>query len=217
MTSYLVRMKSGEQLTLDDVRRNASTLQDESGVSANVLSEDLDRLVPAGTAPELGNRDARITIVAFMDYDCPYSADFAGALRRVMETEKSNVRVVIRDFPVIDALASRITANAARCALAQGQEKYWRFFDEIFADPSKRTRNDFLAFAKIAGADVTAFDACLASRAYDLEIDESLAFGKRVGVSGTPTMFVNRARIQGAMSEEILGTIIQRAKDALPQ
>jgi protein-disulfide isomerase len=217
MTSYLARMKTGEHLTLADVRKKTSVLADTSDVSKDALPSDLDRLVPDTSVPELGNRNARLTLVAFMDYECSHSADFASALRRVMETEKGDVRLVIRDFPVIDAAASRISANAARCVLDQGQEKYWRFFDQLFADQSKRTREDFLTFAKIAGADVTAFDKCFSSRPYDLAIDESLAFGKKVGVSGTPTTFVNRVRIEGAMSEEMLRRLIDRAKEALPK
>jgi protein-disulfide isomerase len=217
MTSYLIRMKSGERITLTDIRKNASTLKDTGDVNGGVSSDDLDKLVPDGLVPEFGNRDARITIVAFIDYECPHCADLAPVLRRVMEAEKADVHLVIRDFPVIEPTASRITANAADCILAQGEEKYWRFFDELYADQTKRTRDDFLTFAKIAGADVTAFDACLSSRKYDLSIDDSLAFGKKIGVEGTPTIFVNRAKIQGAMSEDMLKSIIQRAKEALPQ
>jgi protein-disulfide isomerase len=214
-TSYLFRINSGERISLSDVRKNASFLKDAT--QTTVTSESLDKLAPDGLAPELGNRDARITVVAFIDYECPHCADFAPVLRRVMEAEKSDIHLAIRDFPIIDATASRVSANAALCVLDQGQEKYWRFFDQLFADQTKRTRDDFLTMAKIVGADVTAFDACLTSRKHDLEIDSDFALGKSVGVEGTPTIFINRAKIQGAMSEDILKQIVQRAKDALPQ
>ncbi len=214
-TSYLLRIKSGERISLNDVRKNASLLKDAT--ATNVSPESLDQLVPTGLAAEMGNRDARITIVAFIDYECPHCADFAPVLRRVMETEKQNIHLVIRHFPIIDPSASRISADAALCVLDQGQEKYWRFFDQLFADQTKRTRDDFLTMAKIAGADVTAFDTCFTSRKHDLDVDADFSFGRSVGVEGTPTIFLNRAKIQGAMTEDVFKQIIQRAKDALPQ
>ncbi len=215
-TSYLFRIKSGEQINIASIQKNASVL-DVSGAPATPTSADLDALVPTGASPELGNRDARITVVAFVDYDCPHCADFAPVLRRVMESERGDVHLVIRDFPIIDPTQSRITANAADCALDQGQDKYWRYFDQLYADQTRRTRDDFLTFAKIAGADVTAFDVCLSSRKFDLKIDNDFTYGQKVGVEGTPTIFINRGKIQGAMSEADLTSIIERAKAALPQ
>ncbi len=213
---YYKMIASGEMTTLEDLRLKSSIAK--IATNANVTEEDLRRLKPNGLAPELGSRTARIEIIEFMDYQCPFCEQNASVVRRVMYEMGDRVHFMIRDYPVIDPMGrSRSVALAANCVLEQGQEEYWRFHDLFFTDISKASTDELRAFASQAGADISEYDTCVEERRYDLKIDNDIEVGKQAGVEGTPTFFVYGAKYQGYLDDKVLSQIINYYLEALPQ
>lgn len=205
---YYKQIQSGEIVSPEERRLKASI----SSIAANAhpTKEDRERLIPAGNFPELGDKDAQITVVEFLDFACPYSKDSAGPIRRLMEKMGDRVRFIIRDFPIVELHEhARDAALAANCALEQGMPAYWRYHDLLFGNQDELTNADLLSYASTANINVARFEQCMKDRKYDLAIDQSIEIGRKAGVEGTPTFFVNGAKFQGVVDESVLEGILQ--------
>lgn len=216
-TSYYLKIKRGEIAT------GAERILQESIAQATAnqhpTPDDLARLQPSATTPEYGNADSRVTIVAFMDYQCPYSQESATSIRAVMETYKDVVHFYVRDYPISELHPqARDAALAANCALEQGQKAYWRYYDFLFGTPQDTFSADmFRTLAERANINVARFDECMAKRTYDVKIDKDIDDAKNAGAAGTPTFFVNGVRFDGAVNEHMLTEIVKSALDSLPR
>lgn len=206
-TAFYLSIRNGEG-TLADRKLQASI----SNLIANaqVTPQDLARLTPStGLYPERGNRNAKVTVVEFVDYQCPFCQEAAPVVRRVMDAMGDRVRFIVRDFPIIELHpTAKQSALAANCVLAQGQELYWRYYDALFADIQRQSAGDLRVSAQAVGADVAAFDACVAQNRYGEKINSDIETALRVGVQGTPTFFVNGIKIQGALDEKTLTRVL---------
>ena len=216
MAGYYREIKSGNTLNTKDRRFMASL--SKTIANANVTKDDLARLTPTGLAAEQGAKTARVTVIAFMDYQCPFSKEISEPLRRVMANMGDRVRLFIRDYPIPelhkDAKASALAAN---CVLEQGQDAYWKFYDLLFTDQSKMSPDDLRSKARLAGADAAKYDECVNEGRYVSKIEDDVGVAIRTGVQGTPTFFVNGVKFQGAMDERTLTNILTAFLDKLPQ
>ncbi len=185
-----------------------SSSSSQTEANSVVTAADLLRLQNK-KAPTLGTKGAPLTIVEFLDYDCPFCRDVAIPVRQLMEAYQDQVFFVVRDFP-IEALHPRafFSALAARCAQEQG--KYWPYHDKLFADQEQREDEDYQRFALEVGLDEKKFDTCYKSQKHKSLIQEDVGDGVRVGVQGTPTFFFNGTRIQGALTRELMEKLVQR-------
>ncbi|MBU0702426.1 MAG: thioredoxin domain-containing protein [Chloroflexi bacterium] len=163
----------------------------------------------ANGALTLGNPDASVTIVEFSDYQCSFCA------RHLQETwpqlkaefvDTGRVRYIFKDFPIINTHPQAVKAHqAARCA--GEQEEYWAMHDRIFVGQSEwASRSDhtaiFKGYAAELGLETAAFYTCLDSDRWASEINADLAEGAGLGVSGTPTFFINGYPLVGAQPYE---------------
>ena len=157
--------------------------------------------------PAMGLPTAPVTIIAFVDFECPHCAKLVTALDQVATAYKEKVRIVYRDFP-LEKLHKRAipAAEAATCAGKQG--KYWEMFDRLFGDPSKLEAADIVAHATAIGLDQDAFGKCLTAGPATAEWQKDMADGTRYGVSMTPTSFVNGRMILGSKPFEGLAEIV---------
>lgn len=215
--SYYRGIKTGALPSPTERRLQASV--SSLVANAQVTPEDLARLIPAsGRFPELGARNAKVTIVEFVDYQCPFCQRSAPAVRQVMATLGDRVRLIIRDFPIreLHPGASQ-SALAARCVLEQNVDMYWRYHDLLFADIEHQSASDLRAKAGLAGAQLTAFDACVAQNRYGASIEADIQAGLRAGVQGTPTFFVNGIKVEGAQDAAGLTRVIQTVMEQLPK
>ena len=149
-------------------------------------------------APSMGDPDAKVVLVEFSDYQCPFCKRFAErTLPRLIEdyVETGKVRLVFLDFP-LDSIhpAARSAAIAARCAGRQG--KYWEMHDRMFLQQRALRRQPWPTMAEQLGLDTAAFDACMAEDGHDKRIKRDMANGYRAGVRGTPT-FVLGTEVDG--------------------
>ncbi|PYS95253.1 MAG: hypothetical protein DMF65_14350 [Acidobacteria bacterium] len=143
--------------------------------------------------PEKGNPAASVTLVEFTDYQCPSCAAEQPVLERLITEYGDRVRFVVRDFPLkmhADALKAAEAAEAAR-----EQGKYWDFTAILFHNQSALQINMLKQYAQVLGLDRAKFDSALDTGKFADKVQRDLADGEKVGVKGTPTLFVNGRRV----------------------
>ncbi len=150
--------------------------------------------------PFEGPADAPVTIVEFSDFQCPYCAKAAQALKEVRARYGKLVRVVHKPFPIASHSRARQAAEAALCAADQGQ--FEAFHDWIFENRNKLSDEDLTQQAKALGLDMEAFTNCYTSKAHDEYIQKSVNEGRFLGVTATPTFFINGRLFEGAQPVE---------------
>lgn len=209
-------IQGGRGVSVKDRRFNMSV--SKAMANTQVSRAELTRLAPTTLAPELGSKTARLTVVEFIDYQCPFCQRSAAPLREVMAAMGDRVRLLVRDFPILELHpTAKDSALAANCVLEQGQTSYWRFHDLIFADQAKQAAEDLRAKAALSGVKLADYDSCVAGRRYDNKIDQDYALGLQVGVRGTPTFFVNGVKFEGALDAQALIRILNAFLDRLPK
>jgi len=158
-------------------------------------------------APVMGPSDAPITLVEFTDYQCPYCQSAQQYVDRVMETYKGQVRLVYQEFPLDFHGQAKPAGMAARCAGEQG--KFWEMHTGLLRQPGALDEADLLTRAVGLGLDSAKFSTCVASGKYNDVIEKAIQNGRSVGVSGTPTFFLNGRSFSGAQPFEIFESMIE--------
>jgi len=178
------------------------------------LSAEIAASIAKGNAPSFGPQDAKVTVVEFSDFQCPYCSRAATAVDQLKEKYGTRVRFVFRQFPLPMHENARGAAEAALAANAQG--KFWVFHDKMFQNQSKLQRADLEGIAKEAGLDLAAFKKALDSKTYAADVDADMKLGESVAVNGTPTMFINGARVQNPTNFEAISAQIEGALSGKP-
>ena len=160
-------------------------------------------------APSWGPKDAKVTIVEFSDFQCPYCSRVVPTLKQVVEAYDGQVRLVFRQFPLrsIHPQAQK-AAEASLCAADQG--KFWEMHDAMFADQRQLTDDSLKAKAQALGMDAEGFNQCLDSGQYAAAVQADLDAGQAVGVSGTPAMFINGRFASGALPYDQLAAMVEQ-------
>ncbi|MFA4955143.1 MAG: DsbA family protein [Patescibacteria group bacterium] len=160
--------------------------------------------------PVLGNPKAKVKIVEFLDYQCPFSKSISGGLREFMQRHKDEAFLIVRDYPVSDIHEhAEGAARAARCVLVQGQERYWIFHAALFLEQDNLAPERLRVQALKAGVDPEAYDACLKSAATAQAVNQSFADGVLSGVVGTPTFFFNGYAFPGIIDGKTFEAVYQ--------
>jgi protein-disulfide isomerase len=163
--------------------------------------------VPITGAPSKGPESAPVTIVKFEDYQCPFCKQVQPTFVELFKQYDGKVRLVHKDLPLeaIHPLA-RQTAEASRCANEQG--KFWSYHDKLYASAPKLSAEDLKNYAKEVGLNVWLFDRCFTTGKYRATVEKDLSDGVQLGLTGTPTFFINGREISGAQSLETFVTMI---------
>lgn len=163
--------------------------------------------------PSIGPVDAKLVIVEFLDYQCPFCAAVSPTFREMAALYGDRVRFIIRDFPVPDIHPEAVeAAEAAGCAEAQG--KYWPMHDRLFALKGNLARAELDRAAEQSGLDMDVYRACMEVDARVDEIQEDATAGFNAGVRGTPTFFFNGQPVEGAIPREAFEALIRRFLEA---
>lgn len=159
--------------------------------------------------PMLGNPKAKVTLVEFSDFQCPFCRLFWGGVYQQIKKEyidTGKARLVYRDYPLSFHTGAQPAAEAAECADDQG--KFWEFHDKLFEEQAKKGEgtvqfsvNDLKKWAgQLSGLDMAKWNECFNSNKYTAEVKKDFEDGSAYGVSGTPTLFINGKPIVGAQS-----------------
>jgi protein-disulfide isomerase len=162
--------------------------------------------VGTGGRPARGNPKAPVKIVEFSDYECPYCKKGEEAVAQVMKEYGDRVQLYYRDFPLPFHKNARNAALAANCASAQG--KFWEYHGKLFAIDELSTEK-MKATAGDLGLDQAKFNACFDNQEFKAAVDKDMEDGQSVGVTGTPTFFVNGRVLTGAQPFEAFKEVIE--------
>jgi protein-disulfide isomerase len=173
------------------------------------LSKEAWTSLLAGAPAALGPETAKVTIVEFSDFQCPYCAQAHETVRQLRERYPEQVRVVFRHFPLAFHEHARLAAQAALAAHAQG--KFWPYHDRLFERQNALDRKSLDTYAQDLGLDVALFKKSLDENAYDAQVEADLALGRSVRVDGTPTMFINGKRAENAVELDAVVPLIDAA------
>jgi protein-disulfide isomerase len=166
----------------------------------------------AGSPPAFGPKDAKVTLVEFSDFQCPYCSRAATAVSEIKKKYGDKVHFVFRQFPLSFHQNAHIAAQASLAAHAQG--KFWQFHDKLFENQQKLDRAALEGYAKELGLDMAAFKKALDDKTYAAAVDAEMKLGEEVAVDGTPTMFLNGARVSNPSDAEAIGKEIEAALKA---
>ena len=162
--------------------------------------------------PTRGSADAKVTIVEFSDFQCPFclrhERDVEPILLDAGGPYAGKLRYVIKSFPLPIHPQARGAAEAAECAKNQG--RYWEYHAVLFADQDQLDPAALASHAKAVGLDQAAFDRCVSTHATAAVVDRDIQEGANLGVTGTPTFFINGIRMPGAQPLEVFEQVIDR-------
>jgi protein-disulfide isomerase len=163
--------------------------------------------VPVEGAPALGEATAPVTVVAFNDYECPFSKRGDAALAEVRAAYGGRVRVVARQMPLPMHERARPAALAALAAAEQG--KYWAMHEQLFAAQPDLGPEGLERAARAAGLDVGRWRAAMASKGVLAALERDEALARELSVRGTPTFYVNGRAVTGARSADDFRTVVE--------
>jgi len=194
------------QIRTDKVRAAyVKALRDKTNISIALAPPHVD--VDAHGSQQLGSEKATVTLVEFADYECPYCQKVAADVKKLVADYGDKVSFSYKDFPLPMHARAEKAAEAARCA--SKENKYWEFHDEIFH--SKELDVDQLkAQARALKLDPVKFDKCLDTGEEASAVEQDRKEGEKLGISGTPSFFVNGHYLSGALDYAALRQIVDQ-------
>jgi protein-disulfide isomerase len=160
-------------------------------------------------SPVRGDSAAPVTIVEFSDFQCGFCARATATVERLLERYPGKVRWVMKHYPLDLHQAAPLAHRAALAAAAQG--KFWEMHDAIFAEQRALTRERMLRHASGLSLDRAKFARDMNSARVKSLLERDVAEGRKVGIDGTPTFFINGERLVGAVAFETMAAAVERA------
>jgi len=168
--------------------------------------------VEIGDAPVRGESGAKVTIVEWSDFQCPFCNRVEPTLQQLEREYGDSIRVVFKHLPLPihpDAKAAHAAAEAAH-----RQGKFWAMHDRIFANQRDLRPETLEGYAKEIGLDLARYRKDVASNEVKQRIDADLAQAQKLGVTGTPSFFINGRNLSGAQPVESFKRMIDAALEA---
>jgi len=156
--------------------------------------------------PILGSGEATATIIVFTDFECFQCGRSAAVLSNILQNT-SDVTLIFKNAPAASNKEAMLAHEAAVAAGSQG--KFWEMHDILFANQQRLGRDDLIGYAKQLGLDVDVFRQALDDHKYRPRIEQDLEEAKGLGVTTTPTFFVNGRRLIGPQGEAALQAVVE--------
>jgi len=175
------------------------TLREQAGVVIQLAPPTAD--INLADANVMGNKDAPVMLVEFADYECPYCQKVAPEIPKLVSEFGTRLAISFKDFPLPMHSHAEKAAEATRCAADQG--KYWEYHDLLFK--TKELDVDQLkGHAQSLHLDLAKFSTCLDSGSTSAAVQKDRQEGVALGLSGTPSFFINGHYFSGALDYETL-------------
>lgn len=159
-------------------------------LAANAADKDvLDALFHNKSDPVAGNKNGKITIVEFFDYQCSHCMNMAPIIQSIIKNNP-DVRIVFKEYPIFPSPVSDLAARAALAANLQG--KYYRFHHALLVSDSPLNEESIFRIAKANGLDVNKLKKDMDSSSIKKIITTNKTLGNNLGVSGTPAFFIGK-------------------------
>ena len=184
----------------------AEELRRASKVEVNLTAPESPAFsIATDDQPVKGNAKALVTIVEFTDYECPSCARQHPVLEKIVSEFGDRVRLVVRDFPLSQHANARKAAEAAEAA--REQNKYWEYAAVLFRNQADLSVDKLRQYATDLGLDRARFDASLDSGKFAEKVQRDVVDGHKLGLNGTPTLFINGKRISDNSYETMKAAI----------
>lgn len=164
--------------------------------------------VEVGSAPIKGPASAKVTIIEFSDFQCPYCKRGSDTLDAVMKAYPNDVKVAFKHYPLPFHDQAMPASKAAWAAQQQG--KFWEFYHALFENQDKLNEQFYTDTAKQLGLNVDKFKQDYGSEAAEKAVKADMELGQKNGIQGTPGFFVNGVAVKGAYPVEHFKMIIDR-------
>ena len=197
MESYIQR-KQGE-----------ARKQQEQQASAEIENQFKNPVqIAAGESPFKGPAGAKVTIIEFSDFQCPFCKRGKETMEAVLSKYPKDVKVVFKHMPLPFHDKALPAAKAAAAAAKQG--KFWEMHDDFFSNQSQLSPEYFVKVAEKLGLNIDKFKKDMESPEVKKAIDDDMELAKKNGIQGTPGFFVNGVAVKGAYPPEHFAKIIDR-------
>lgn len=163
--------------------------------------------VPVGNSPSVGPKTAKVTIIEYSDFQCPFCSRVEGTLSQLRKTFDGDVRVIFKQLPLPFHNNAHIAAEASLAAHEQG--KFWEMHGKLFGNQQALDKDSLIKYATELGLDVGKFKAALESGKFKKVVDDELAEGNSFGARGTPSFFINGKPFHGAQPFENFEKVVQ--------
>lgn len=163
--------------------------------------------VAVGDSPSEGPSSAKVTVIEFGDFECPYCGMEEPVVTQLLQDFAGRIRFVFKEFPLSSIHPfAELAAEAALAANAQG--KFWPYHDTLYANQLALAEGNLEDYAATLGLDTATFDRALTQHTYASAVAADVAEGMSVGVDGTPTFFINGIMVVGAVPYSELAGVI---------
>jgi protein-disulfide isomerase len=197
LVNEIKALKEGQQAIQKEIQEIKSGLRAEQEPPAPPAFKETVMSIEG--SPFMGNRDAKLTIVEFSDYQCPFCSRHVHETMPQIEKEyikTGKLKYVFRNFPLPFHPQASKAAEAAHCAGDQG--KFWEMHDRLYANQNALNENNFSEHAKALGLDLKQFQDCLSSGKHAQEIRTDFEDGEKAGITGTPSFLLGFTEANGA-------------------
>ena len=162
--------------------------------------------IKIGDAPVKGPASAKVTVIEFSDFQCPFCGRVNPTLKEIEDQYKGKIKIAFRNLPLPFHDKAHLAAEAALAANEQG--KFWAMHDKLFANQQALDRPSLEKYAQELGLNMNKFTAALDSGKFKDKVDSDAKEGAAVGATGTPTFFINGTRLVGAQPADKFKEVI---------
>ena len=170
--------------------------------------------VQVGEAPVAGGQSAKVTIIEFSDFQCPFCKIAAETVNELKTKYGNKIKLAFRHFPLNIHPQARPASEAAMCVNEQSAGKFWKFHDLAFQNQKALDPASLEKYAKDVGANVEKFKECVNSKKYAQAVQNDMVYGEKLGLKSTPTFFINGRLVSGALPLDKFSEIIDEELSA---
>lgn len=192
----------------DEVQALIAKLSRQHKVEVYLKKPDMKVDIDVGNAPTFGNKNAKVKVVEFSDFQCPFCSRAAATVTELKKMYGNKVLFAFKQYPLPMHPQAKPAAEASLCVNEQGSDKFWKYHDKLFANSEKLGAEDLKKYAKEIGANVDQFNKCFDEKKYAQAVQADTDYGNKLGVRSTPTFFVNGKLISGAQPVESFKEVI---------
>lgn len=187
---------------------SATTTVQATSSPAVADSSDIEYPVVASTTAIEGPMTSKVTLVEFMDFQCPACGQYYKlVIKPLRDKYRGRIRFAARHFPLAD-LHPQALGAAVGGVCAQRQDKFFAYYDTLYQNQQALARTDLERYAQGMGLDVKAFDKCLDDKTALSQVMYDYNAGRAFGISSTPTLIINDALIDGAPNLDAMSKLI---------
>jgi protein-disulfide isomerase len=156
--------------------------------------------------PYLGSKDAKITIIEFADYQCPFCSKAVPVLKELLGKNKGKIKLVFRDLPLESHRNAKVAAEASECAHDQG--KFWEYSEILFENQKSLDVGSLKKYAELIGLNLEKFNQCLDSGKTEAEVTNDITDARIAGLISTPSILVNGYYVSGIPTVDYIEEVI---------